>query len=48
MIDLTISNSSIVGRPPNSDFLIGFWAGENLSFFKQNFGENVKKLKFAR
>ena len=29
MIENAISNSSIAGRPPNSDFLIGFWPGEN-------------------
>ena len=33
MIENAISNSSIAGRPPNSDFLIGFWPGENWSFF---------------
>ena len=33
MIENAISNSSIAGRPPNSDFLIGFWSGENLPFF---------------
>ena len=31
IIDLNISNSSIAGRPPNSDFLIGFGQGENLT-----------------
>ena len=34
MIENAISNSSIAGRPPNSDFLIGFWPGENLQFFQ--------------
>ena len=27
MIENAIANSSIAGRPPNSDFLIGFWPG---------------------
>ena len=33
MIEYAIANSSIAGRPPNSDFLIGFWSVENLPFF---------------
>ena len=32
MIENAIANSSIAGRPPNSDFLIGFWPGENCFF----------------
>ena len=47
MIENAISNSSIAGRPPNSDFLIGFWPGENwsVSFFPEKI---FKKLDFAR
>ena len=46
MIDLTISNSSIAGRPPNSDFLIGFWPGENWSVSPPP-EQYQKKLNFA-
>ena len=49
MIENAIANSSIAGRPPNSDFLIGFWPGENWSFFFCFFFEKKsKKLNFAR
>ena len=46
MIDLTISNSSIAGRPPNSDFLIGFWPGENWSIYI--FFRKISKTKFCQ
>ena len=33
MIENVIASILSTGRPPNSDFLIGFWPVENLLFF---------------
>ena len=55
MIENVISNSSIVGRPPNSDVLVNFWGWENLTFVFQkkkytNFGwpENGENFRVTQ